>query len=156
MNILKNITLIFILLLLISGISFSQPNGDKKKFKEEINKIMKVKLIDSVGMDEATAEKFLNLYRSHNKEIRSLSKDKRELMKSIETDPGAPDINTKFDKMLDIETSILEKRKNFLMELKAFLTPQQIAKTLILRKKIGREIRKEVMKHRKDDKFREN
>ncbi|MBK8554088.1 MAG: hypothetical protein IPL53_24785 [Ignavibacteria bacterium] len=143
--------LLTILLLLIT-VKFSEAQTDdgKKKFKEEINKIMKSKLIDSLGMDEMTADKFISLYKDNNKQIRDLSKEKRALMESIELDPSAFDVEQKFDKMLEIETSILDKKKSFYQDMKSFLTPQQIAKTMILRKKMVREIKKEFNKHKKD------
>lgn len=145
----------FILILISANLCFAQNDDNKKKFKEEINNIMKTKLIDSVGMDELTADKFIALYKDYNKQVRALGKEKRALMQSIELDLSAGDIEQKFDKMLGIETSILDKKKSFFQELKSFLTPQQIAKTMILRKKLGREIKKEFMKHKKDGRKQE-
>lgn len=144
-----------ILILISVNLCLSQVDDNKKKFKEEINNIMKTKLIDSLGMDEMTADKFIGLYKDNNKQIRALSKEKRALMQSIELDPSAGDVDQKFDKMLEIETRILDKKKSFFQELKTFLTPQQIAKTMILRKKLGREIKKEFMKHKKDGRKQE-
>ena len=46
-----------------------------------------------------------------------------------------------------------DQRKNFLTELKTFLTPEQIAKTMVLRKNFHKELRKQMGKQRKRDKL---
>lgn len=144
--------LIFVSLFFLSSVpTFSQLDDGKKPMKNEIEKIMRQKLIDKLSLDEATADKVVNSYRDNNIKLRELNRDKKELMESIELDPSSPDIDSKLDKLLDLDSKILDQRKNFFNELRSYLTPQQIAKTLILRKNFSKELRKQVHKKQREE-----
>lgn len=140
---------IFIIIIILSAnLSYSQRDGDRKKFRDGIDTIMKQKLIDRLGVDESSADKFLNVYKDHNKQVRIIHKEKKDLMETIELDPGASDMDSKLDKMLELETKIVDAKKSFFNELRTFLSPQQIARTLILRKNFEKEFRKQINKQR--------
>ncbi|MDQ3194506.1 MAG: hypothetical protein M3P82_05850 [Bacteroidota bacterium] len=142
-------------LLFSAGFSFAQNDKDRKQMRDSMNAIMKQKIISNLELDDATADKFISVYKENNKNIRMIMKEKKELMESIENDPNASDIDTKLDKILQLETDVLDLRKSFFRELKTFLSPQQIAKTLVLRKRFERQFRKEVMKQRDGKKRKE-
>lgn len=67
-------------------------------------------------------------------------------MESIELDPSAADIETKLDKLSGIDTQLIELRQNFYRNLKTFLTPQQIAKTFVIKKNFNRELKQQLRK----------
>lgn len=135
--------------------SYAQRDMKKMKFMEKIDSVMRVKLIENGDLDSITADKFLEIYRDNNNKIRKISKEKKNLMETIEKDPEAMDMESKINNLMDLETSILDLRKSFLTQIKTFLTPQQIAKTLVMRKNIEKVIRKELSKRRKGNKFNE-
>lgn len=152
----KNFTEILLILFLFSaGFSFAQRDG-KKKTSDKLDSVLKQKVIEKLIFDEPTADKLISAYKENKKQIRAINKERKEIMESIELDPGATDIELKLEKMLEIETRIADLRKNFFTELKTFLTPQQIANTLILRKNFHKELRKQMNKHRKRDKAKED
>lgn len=143
---------IFIVMLLISaGKICAQAGLDKRDFKGSIDSVMKKKMIDKLGIDEQTAEKFIVSYKENNKQIRTIMKEKKDIMESIELDPSASDVGVKLDKIIELEEKIAEQKKNFFNELKTFLTPQQIAKSIIVKKNFEKELRKEINKKKKKD-----
>lgn len=146
----KNLILFLLFLLVNTG--FAQRDG-KMQFKEEFEKIMKQKMMEGLNIDDATADKFMETYKQSKQNLRVLMKEKRELQKSIEMDPEAIDIGTKLDKWMKIDTKIIESRNQYYNDLKTFLTPAQIAKSINLRKKVEKELRNELKKHRKQDKL---
>ncbi len=146
-----------ILTLILFGFnnSYAQREMKKMNFMEKIDSVMKVKLIEKGDLDSITADRFLEIYKDNNNKIKKISKEKKNLMETIERDPEAIDMESKIDNLMDLETSILDLRKSFITEIKTFLTPQQIAKTLVMRKNIERVIRKEFSNRRKGNKFNE-
>lgn len=149
----KLIKLLITAIFFLSTVSvFGQIEESKKPGREDIEKIMKQKLMDKLSFDESTADRFLNSYKENNRKIRQLNKEKKELMETIELDPSAQDIDSKLNQMLDIETQMLEQRRSFFSELRTYLTPQQIAKTMLLRKNFQKEFRKEIQMQRKKNK----
>jgi len=152
----KNFIGIFLILFFFTtGFSFAQRDG-KRKTSDDLDKVLKQKVMEKLNFDESTADRLLLAYKDNKKQIRAINKERKEIMESIELDPGATDIESKLEKMLEIETRIADLRKNFFTELKTFLTPQQIANTLILRKNFHKELRKQMNKHRKRDKTKED
>jgi len=147
--------IILSLILFAFNTSYAQRDMKKMKFTEKIDSVMRVKLIENGDLDSITADKFLEIYKDNNNKIRKISKEKKNLMETIEKDPEAMDMESKINNLMDLETSILDLRKSFITEIKSFLTPQQIAKTLVMRKNIERVIRKELSNRRKGNKFNE-
>jgi len=140
----NKILLITILLLgLNAGESFSQ-RGNNNNFSDEIGKAMKQKLMESVNLDEATANKFVELRKEKMKQMRDLMREKRDLMKQINDNPDAADIESKLNNILDLETKAIEVRRNHINEMKLFMTPQQIAKSMIFIKKFNKEFRNQI------------
>jgi Spy/CpxP family protein refolding chaperone len=151
----KNFIGIFLILFFFTaGFSFAQRDG-KRKTSDGLDKVLKQKVMEKLNFDESTADRLLLAYQDNKKQMRAINKERKEIMESIELDPGATDIELKLEKMLEIETKIADLRKNFFTELKTFLTPQQIANTLILRKNFHKELRKQMSKQRKRDKPKE-
>jgi hypothetical protein len=141
--------------LLISGISYSQ-NGEKgKQFRDEINKVMKDKLITNLNVSDETADKILKAFKDNLANIRALNKERKKIIESIELDPGAADIDTKLDNMINIESEILKSRKDFFANLRTFMTPQQIAKTIVMKKNFEKELKNQ-LKKRKNNKNKIN
>lgn len=147
--------IILSLILFAFNTSYAQRDMKKMKFTEKIDSVMRVKLIENGDLDSITADKFLEIYKDNNNKIRKISKEKKNLMETIEKDPEAMDMESKINNLMDLETSILDLRKSFITEIKSFLTPQQIAKTLVMRKNIERVIRKELSNRRKGNKINE-
>ena len=143
--------ILFTLLLLLSNSdnTFGQ-RGNQNNFSDEIGTVMKQKLIKNLNFDEATADKFVTVQNENNKHLRNIMKEKRQLMKSINDNPDAADIESKLNSILELDTKILDLRKNHMSELKAFLTPQQIAKSMIFTRKFNKEFRNQIRERKRN------
>jgi hypothetical protein len=146
----KIFKLIFLVLFVFTiSDSFAQKDFDKKKFKEKIDSVMRQKLIENTDLDSITANRFFETYNENSKQIRKITKEKKNLFEKIEADPSDQDMGSKIDKLMELETSVLEIKKGFMNELKTFLTPQQIARTIIMRKNLEKVMHKEINKREK-------
>lgn len=147
----KNLKRILLTVLLLNAaITFAQRDG-KKIPSDDLDKVLKQKVMEKLSFDEPTADKLILAYKENNKQMRIINKERKDIMESIELNPEASDVGSKLDKMVDVETKMADIRKEFFNELKTFLTPQQIAKTLVIRKNFHKELRRQ-MKQRKSDK----
>lgn len=145
----------FILPLLIVLVSLSALNAQPKKMNDELKKIRKQKYMDAVSVDEATADKYFKAVDENFESIMKLNRQKKENMDYVERNPDASDVVSKIEETLDIESKILEKKKEFYTVLKTFLTPKQLGQSLVFQIKFAKELKKQIDKkkrgHRKPD-----
>lgn len=127
-------------------------DSDKKQFREQIDSIMKQKLIEKLDLSESSADRYLTAFRENNSKIKVLLKEKKTIMKSIEADPEAADVGSKLDKSFEIDLRIIETRRAFIKDVSSYLTPQQIAKSMILKKNFNKEFKNQIRQHKSKDK----
>ncbi len=141
------------LILTLAWISPAQSQNDsaRMKMRQELSKLMKEKLVEKVGLSASTADQFMTKLEENGSKVRTLMKEKREIMDDIDLDPGAADVESKLDRSLDIDIMIAELKKEFKTELRQFMSAQEIAKTMKFRKKFDRELRQEIRKKRGGD-----
>lgn len=135
-------------LIITANFSYAQYDKNKLQMKGQIDSLMNSKLISETGIDQTTADKFIEKYKENNKQIRELKKEKKEVMKLIKADPSALDVGTKLDKLIDLDYEIFKNRKAFMEDLNNFMTPQQIAGTIIFMNDFSKEFRKRLKKNR--------
>jgi len=102
--------------------------------KGKFQKVVKEKFMERVGVDEKTTDKFMETAKSHKNEMKSLQQKRMTLMKEITDNPGSTDIQSKLEDLLDVDYKMHMSRKGFYNELKTFMTPEQIAKTMTFQK----------------------
>lgn len=144
----------FILILTIFILSLSAVNAQPKKMTEELKKIRKQKYLESVSVDEATADKYFDIFDQNFEVIMKLNKQRKDNMEYIEKNIDAPDVTSKLEETLDLDSKIVDKKKDLYTQLKAFLTPKQLAQSVIFQVKFNRELKRQIDK-RKNDKHPE-
>lgn len=139
----------FILIFTIFILSFSAAEAQPKKMTDELKKIRKEKYLENVSVDNATADKYFEIFDENFLSLRKLNKQKKDNMEYIENNVEASDISAKIDEILDIESKILEKKKDMFVQLKTFLTPKQIAQSIIFQVKFTKELKNQIDKRKK-------
>lgn len=127
----------FITLFLLAfafGNSFAQQ--DSSDNHQLLKKVLKKKFIENLGLDKESADKFFRLYNESRKNINELTKKQKEILEYINENYEDQSISLKIDEMIENESKIFELRKNFINSLKEFLTPQQIAKSIVMQQKM--------------------
>lgn len=147
MNFFK-ITLITFLIM-TANFSYSQYNKDMRGSRDQLDSLMKEKLSTVTGLDQTMADKFIEKYKANNKEAREIKKEKREVMNLIEADPSAIDVGTKLDKLIELDYDLYNNRKSFMDDMKSFMTPQQIAATIVFMKDFSKKFKKKLKKERR-------
>ncbi|MCX7834265.1 MAG: hypothetical protein N2490_08660 [Ignavibacteria bacterium] len=138
-----------LILFFITTTCFSQKDTADKTNKFRI--AYKKKLIEQVGLSEEVAEKYLNIQKEYFSSAKAIGKKRKELREYIESNPEASDIGKKLDELFALDEEAYKNRKNYITAIKEILTPEQIAKTMILEKQT-RKMMKEKSKDKKDKK----
>ena len=112
--------------------------------------------MEKLNLSESSADKYISAFRENNDKVKELMKEKKSLMRSIEANPEAPDIGTKLDQSFDIDNRIIETRRSFVKDVSSYLTPQQIAKSMILKKNFNKEFKNQIRKHKNKNIHKKN
>lgn len=126
-------TVFFILAFTFVNVFAQQDTSDSRQI---LKKAIKKKFIENLGLDKESGDKFFRLYNESRKELNELTKKQKEIIEYINTNYDSPDISVKIDEMIENENKIFEARKNFINSLREFLTPQQIAKSIVMHQKM--------------------
>lgn len=160
----KNTLKILILIILISGVLFSQPDGWRGKNDEmrgKFEQLEKIKLIEALGMNEETTLRFFARRSEHQKQQQEIQdkidkkiEDLDVIFKSgrvVTIEELKSDIN----EITTLQSQLEKNRVEFINSLSDILSYEQIAKLLIFERKFRDEVRRLIMKERKPPKDRE-
>jgi len=129
-------------------------------FRDKIFQLEKIKLIETLQMDEETTLRFFSRRSKTENVIDSLRKNIDDLLNKIDQKiSGNNQTNDKvlkslIEKVGEIRLKIDQKRIDFVKSLSDILTTKQIAKFVVFEKKFRDELAKSLMKdrmHRKQD-----
>jgi hypothetical protein len=137
----KKIFLILVLAVSFSA-GYSQPNNRLKEVRKQ-------KFLEVVSVDDAIAERYFNLFDANFNARMNLSKQKKDNLEYVEKNNDAADVTAKLDEILEIDAKILEKKKELYAELKTFLTPKQLAQTIVFQAKFTKKLKEEIERKKK-------
>ena len=143
----KLFMMLFTLILLTSIVYPQQMKERKIKNREKLEQLEKIKLIESLDMDEDTSIRFFARRNESKREIQELEKKTDdiifELEKSFNREDKSQDEKQKLliSEMLKNRESIEIKRNQFVNSLDDILSTEQIAKLIVFEKRFRDEIR---------------
>ena len=143
----KLFLILFTLILLTSIVYPQQMKERKMKNREKLEQLEKIKLIESLDMDEDTSIRFFARRNESKREIQELEKKTDdiifELEKSFNREDKSQDEKQKLliSEMLKNRESIEIKRNQFVNSLDDILSTEQIAKLIVFEKRFRDEIR---------------
>ena len=127
--------------------------GPMKKIEE----LERVKLIETLNMDEQTTLKFFARrvkFRDTQSQLFAKSNGILNQMDDLNKSSGknSEELKKLIDQYLDDEQKIIENRENFIKSLDDILTPDQISRYLVFEKRFREEIRNVIFRERKKGK----
>ncbi|MFZ4592480.1 MAG: hypothetical protein ACOYN6_15875 [Ignavibacteria bacterium] len=150
MKTLNLLLLVLSLIVFTSTGSYSQNDTSRSAAKEKLRKIVKEKLMEKMNLDDATATKFIELSAANRKEMKELRKKEKDLTDYIFDNPQSSDVGTKIEDLLEAENKINQLRNDHYAKLKAFLTPTQIAQSMVFQKELVKFMKKEMKLEKKE------
>jgi hypothetical protein len=146
----KKLLLLFILTLCFAVNSYAQ--NDRDDFRQKLDQIRKDKFIEKIKVDDATADRYFQVTNTFMETMKDLNQSQRRLMKSIEDNPDASDIESKLNQFIENEGKIGNVKKEYYESLKTFLTSKQVAQTIVFQRQFMKKLKNEVDKRRGKDK----
>jgi Spy/CpxP family protein refolding chaperone len=125
---------------------------------KKIEELEKVKLIETLGMDEQTTLKFFTRRTKYREEQSQLIRSSLNLIDQMsdltKKNDGKNDEELKkmIEQYQDLESKILKKKLEFYNSLNDILTYKQIAKVMVFERKFKDEIRAALMQERRKGK----
>jgi hypothetical protein len=145
----KYILVILACVIFIASNNYAQPGWQRGNQRDErperLEQFRKMRLIESLKMDEEQAVRFTAKQRSHEEKVRDLMMNRNSVLDEIEaTTDSSFDVKALYklaDKIISIDNDIYRERQRFYDEMRQFLTPIQFGKFLVFERNFGRKVR---------------
>lgn len=156
----KNLIISALVLFILTAVSYPQKMRDKiLKNKDKLEQLEKIKLIESLDLNEETSIRLFSRRNDLKKEIEKLENRNEEIISDLEKSFNEDDKNLEakqtqlLSEFLKNKQEIETRKQQFLTSLNDILSKEQICKYVVFEKKFRDEIRSVLMdskKHKKD------
>lgn len=144
----RKLFMILFTLILLTSIVYPQQMKEKKmKNREKLEQLEKIKLIESLDMDEETSIRFFARRNESKREIQELEQKTDDIIFELEKSFNTMEKNQGekqkqlISEMLKNRESMEMNRNQFINSLNDILSTEQIAKLIVFEKKFRDEIR---------------
>lgn len=151
--------LFIITVLIIPAVLFAQKTIYEKNHpgppREKLEQLERLKLLETLDLDEETSVRFFTRRSEHKDEIHSIIERKEKLVEEMENaldkdiSPEEYNYREKINELINLEKEILKSRENFINSLNDILSEEQIAEVLVFESRFIKEIRGTLIRMRK-------
>jgi hypothetical protein len=140
------------------GVNAQGSKGSDEGPMKKIEELEKIKLIETLGMDEQTTLKFFSRRTKYREEQTELVKNSSGMLDQIseftkkDDKKNDEELKKMIDQYHDLENKILRRKQDFYNSLNDILTYKQIAKVLVFERKFREEIRSALLQERRKGK----
>jgi hypothetical protein len=151
----KRLIPLLLIIVLVSTILNAQRNQDRRhKVPERIMQLEKIKLIETLEMNEETTLKFFARKSESDREMEDIQKTIDEKLRNIEQlinsdNSQDEEFRSALDDLNFMHQKSVENKTNFIKSLNDILSYEQIAKLVLFERKFREELRKAIFKDRK-------
>jgi hypothetical protein len=123
--------------------------------RDKINQLEKIKLIETLEMDEETTLRFFSRRSEHQTKMEKLTEHADEIITQMEVIFKAGKVYTEeelkslIEEANTIHTAIMQEKSKFLNSLDDILTTEQIAKLIIFERRFKDELKRAMFRGRK-------
>jgi hypothetical protein len=123
--------------------------------RDKINQLEKIKLIETLEMDEETTLRFFSRRSEHQTKMEKLHERADEIITQMEVIFKAGKVYTEaelkslIEEANTIHTEIMQEKSNFINSLDDILTTEQIAKLIIFERRFKDELKRAMFRGRK-------
>ncbi|HTR55549.1 MAG TPA: hypothetical protein VMJ10_32955 [Kofleriaceae bacterium] len=146
-----------VLVLAIAAPAFAQPPGlqqqtaqaeRRERIKRRIQQVRNNELIDKLGLDEQTAGKLLLVYARYDDAFDRLLVARAEILGRLKNGDrmAKPDLDKAIDDAVANQNALWEVETKRLGEVRKILTPQQVARMLVVMPALERKIQNQLMR----------
>lgn len=152
----KSINCFLLLLIFLSGNLLAQrEKWHDEDAKAKFEQLEKIKLIETLEMDEETTLRFFARRTEHKKQQDEIQKNIQEMIDNLDVifksgrAVTVEEIKADINEINNLQIQLDKNRVDFINSLSDILSYEQIAKLLVFEKRFRNEVRKLIMKERK-------
>ena len=148
----KKLILLIISATLLQGMVFPQGREHHKQIREKIEQLEKIKIIETLKMDEQTTLKFFARRTEFRDKLKDLMDKENDLLDKMDNfiKSSKDKNNSKYqgltEQYFDLEQKIFDAKKSFITSLSDILSQEQIAKLLVFQRQFREEVREILFK----------
>jgi hypothetical protein len=148
----KNLIFLIISVALLQGMGFPQGREHHKEIREKIEQLEKIKIIETLKMDEQTTLKFFSRRTEFRDKVKDLMDKENNLLNKMDDyiKSSKDKNNSKYQGLIeqyfDLDRKIFDAKKSFITSLSDILSQEQIAKLLVFQKQFREEVREILFK----------
>lgn len=148
----------FLSLLLIASLFAQKDKWQDDNMREKFEELEKIKLIETLQMDEETTLRFFSRQSEHKNEQREIMDEIKQDIDDLDAmlKSGRPvtteELKKKISDINDLELKLDQNRVAFINSLSDILSYEQIAQLIIFERTFRNEVRKMIMKDRRQQK----
>jgi hypothetical protein len=141
------VVLLCLLSTTLTSVGYAQRGeGDPRgpKGREKVDQLRKMKLIETLGLDEEKSVRFISRFSKHQEQIRALYLERGTMVDNLEEaikESRESEYSKLIEGMFSIERKILDARIDFIKNLDDLLSKEQQAKFLVFERNFNRDLR---------------
>ncbi len=132
------------------------PNAEQQAIRQaiiaKIEAIKYQKMQSVLQLDDATANRFFNVYKPAEQDVQSLVKQRNDLMKQLAAATNSnstnADVGAMAQQIRSLNEQISDREQKLDNDLKPILTPLQRAKLLVFEHQFEQRVREQIAAHR--------
>ncbi len=129
----------------VSGLSAQSAS----RARERLEQFKKLKLIETLDLDDKTAEKFFVVYNNGSNKVEQTKEELdaalTDLYQALEADAGEAQIKVKTDFALVKHEATLKAVSEMMTSVRKVLSPDQFARYIIFEARFHKEVRRQIM-----------
>ena len=132
---------------------YAQPNNNGQKHLQKVDQLEKLKLIETMGLDEqlnirliTRRQEFKAKNRNFVRAMDSLVTEMEQNIKKGEKQSSV--LKREIDEYTRIESQLLKNKQEYISSLYDILTPEQVAKYLVFERNFKKEIQELMFKNK--------
>ena len=152
----KNLNFILLIIFIFSGTLFSQRGKwQDEEAREKFEQLEKIKLIETLEMDEETTLRFFARRTEHKNQQDEIQENLQQKIDNLDVIfksgrvATIEEIKSSINEINSLQLQFDKNRVDFINSLSDILSYEQIAKLIIFEKKFRNEVRKLIMRERK-------
>lgn len=148
-----------VLAVLLGGWAFAQGGPPRhERFRERIDQLEKIKLLEVLDLDEETSIRFFSRRGEHKDAMHAIQEEMhahvevmKEALESGDLSSNSPEYTALIQQHVNIIKKLSTERDRFFQSISEILTPEQVVKVIVFEKKIQEEIKKFIFKDKRRD-----
>ncbi len=126
----------------------TESGPENPEIRKQLEQIKIWQMTKEMDLPTNKAEKFFPLYNNYNTELRSITTQRREAVRGLDStikrETGEVEVRKQVQQVLNLDAQMASVHEKFMQSLEGVLSPVEIGKYIVFEQKFDREIRERI------------